>query len=136
MRGREAMNKKSIKEILGTEFKNIEGRSAINKIMQEKEGYVEKAFHRNDIGDIALFWGDNGRGLCHIVERRRVTKQNLDKLLRNITEVINTGEGEYNEALDRVEITKGDYRVIVDFSDEIKSGKFVLTAFVRDDIWR
>jgi hypothetical protein len=123
------MNKKPIKEILGTEFKNIEGRSAINKIMQEKRGYVENAFHRGNIGNIAVFWGDEARGLCHVVKRRKERGDDLDGLLRNLDLVIKTGKiKEVEEG--RFEITKGIYKAVIDSSNYVKSGHFLLTAFI------
>jgi len=56
--------------------------------MQERQGYVKGVFTRKDIGDIDLVWGDNSKGLCHIVKRRKETGQPLEKLLEGLTDTI------------------------------------------------
>ena len=89
------------KELLGTEYFDI-GQEAITKLMNEKNRFIRNAFHRNDIGDIALIWGDDKKGLCHIIKRRKETKQPLRKLLQSMEEVINNGtlnRGNNNEFL-------------------------------------
>ena len=47
------------------------GESAIAKLLNEKQGQVSGAFHRKELGDIDLFWGDSSKGLAHILERRK-----------------------------------------------------------------
>ncbi len=79
-------------DFLGKEYKGVKGKDAIDKLMQEKQGFVRDAFSRKDIGNIALIWGNNGMGLAHIIKRRKETKQPLGKLLSSLTEVIENGE--------------------------------------------
>ena len=89
------------KELLGTEYYE-QGSDAITRLMAEKGGFIRDAFHRNDIGDIALIWGDDNKGLCHIIKRRKQTKQPLGKLLHSMDEVIKNGKltrGNNNEFL-------------------------------------
>lgn len=43
--------------LLGKEYVGVKGQAAIDKLMQEKQGHVKGAFHREDIGDIDLLWG-------------------------------------------------------------------------------
>ena len=77
---------------LGREFIVYKGQAAIDKLMIEKQGYVKGAFYRRDIGDIDLVWGDDSKGLCHILCRRKETRQPLRKLLCSLTELIEKGE--------------------------------------------
>jgi len=52
---------------------------AIEYLLKVKNGYVPAAFHRDDIGDIDLPYGQGGKkgfGLAHIIERRN--EQGLD----------------------------------------------------------
>lgn len=78
--------------MLGKEYTGLKGKDAIDKLMQEKQGFVRDAFSRKDIGDIALIWGNNNIGLQHIIKRRKETKQPLGKLLSSLTEVIEKGD--------------------------------------------
>jgi hypothetical protein len=62
------MTEQEFQKFLGVEFKGYKGQNAVNKLQQEKRGYIVKAFYRNDIGDIALIWGDDKAGLAHILK--------------------------------------------------------------------
>lgn len=66
----------SIDELLGEEFKGYKGQQAVDKLMKEKRGHVKGAFHRDDIGDIDLLWGNDSLGLQHILMRRK--EQGID----------------------------------------------------------
>lgn len=84
------LSKKS-KDILGEQFIGYKGKDAIDKLMIEKRGHIIDAFHRDDIGGIALIWGDEERGLAHIIMRRKKLNQPLGKLLSSLPEVIEKG---------------------------------------------
>lgn len=58
---------KDISGLLGEEFKGYKGQAAVDKLMREKKGHVKGAFHRDDIGDIDLLWGNDYLGLQHIL---------------------------------------------------------------------
>lgn len=79
-------------DFLGKNFTGVKGQAAIDKLMQEKHGHVKGAFTRKDIGDIDLVWGDESKGLSHIIKRRKESKQPVGKLLSSLTEVIEKGE--------------------------------------------
>lgn len=82
----------SLSEFLGEEFKGYKGQEAINKLLEEKRGHIKAAFHREDIGDIALAWGDEYQGLAHLIKSR--TEKNpykVDLILENLTEAIEKG---------------------------------------------
>jgi hypothetical protein len=59
-----------VTEFLGEEFEGFKGQEAINKLLQEKRRQIPAAFHRDDIEDIALVWGNDDVGLAHIIKRR------------------------------------------------------------------
>jgi len=109
-------------------------REAFYFLKSKKEGYLKGVFHRDDIGDIDLVWGDapndyNGKGLAHII-RKHIQKfgdfNDLDDAIATISDVINNGES-YNNSRDArlVNIEKGDYRVVVAMDNE---GNWVLSA--------
>lgn len=83
----------SIDEILGEEFKGYKGQAAIDKLLQEKHGHVKGAFHRDDIGDIDLLWGNDRLGLQHIILQRRKEKETEEEKVRHVNELLsNLGE--------------------------------------------
>ena len=43
---------------------------AIDKLLEQKQGFVPKATNKEGIGDIDFVWGDSGKGLRHVIERR------------------------------------------------------------------
>ena len=113
---------------LGKEYTGVKGKDAIDLLMKEKQGYVKDAFTRKDIGDIALVWGDDNMGLQHIIKRRTETGQNLDKVLRNLTDVIEKGNLEPADK-ERLQLTLGNDRAIIDLKFRGNKLQFVLTAF-------
>ena len=50
------------------------------------------AFHRDDIGDIDLVWGNKHYGLKHIEKHRHKKGQDFNKLVEEITDVIENGK--------------------------------------------
>ena len=61
-------------DLLGVEFKGYKGQDAVNKLLEEKQGHIKGAFHRDDIGDIDLIWGNDNVGLQHIIRQREKEK--------------------------------------------------------------
>lgn len=80
-----------INALYGKEFKGYKGQDAINKILQEKQGHVKGAFHRNDTGPIDILWGNNDLGLQHIVNRRTEQGIDLNSFISEIGECIEKG---------------------------------------------
>ncbi|TLE07867.1 hypothetical protein LS78_007280, partial [Helicobacter bilis] len=95
------------------------GQEAIQKLMAEKQGQVAGAFHRKELGDIDLVWGEvKGKG-------KNAKGYGLAKIIQD-GEVVKTHNG-YN-------ITLGDYKVGLNIGwneNGIKIGenKWVVTAF-------
>lgn len=60
--GKEDLEKEDISKFLQEEISGVKGQEAIQALMEKKKGFVKSAFHREDVGDIALFWGDEKGG--------------------------------------------------------------------------
>ena len=99
--------------------------------MEKKRGFVKSAFHRDDMGDIALFWGDEKRGLSHILKRRQDDKIDVSSFIDDLTDVVEKGEFVRTNEKGRYEIFYNKKMAIVE--PEVKNGKitFLLTAFKR-----
>lgn len=115
------------KELLGPEFTE-QGDAAIQKLMTKHQGFIRNAFHRKDVGDIALIWGDDRKGLCHIIKRRKETHQPLGKLLQSLNDVINNGtleRGNNNEFIIRYKD-----KAVITMAHLYKDAlQFIVTAF-------
>lgn len=81
--------------LFGEEFKGYKGQAAIDKLMKEKHGHIKAAFHRDDIGDIDLLWGNDYVGLQHILIRREEQGIDVASFVNCISEAIEKG-GIYN----------------------------------------
>ncbi|EOI2944778.1 hypothetical protein ACMHTO_001212, partial [Campylobacter jejuni] len=70
-----------------------DGKGALQKLLIEKQGQVAGAFHRKDLGDIDLVWGEvtdkikhKGYGLAHIIDKH----PELD--LKLISDIVDKGK--------------------------------------------
>lgn len=132
----ERKRKNELTTLLGEEFKGYKGQDAVNKLLQEKRGHVKGAFHREDMGDIDLFWGSDTVGLKHILQRREEQGINADEFVSNLAEVVERGEFYQKNNNGNFEYWyKGNMVVI---APEYHGNKitFVLTAFKRRRIKR
>ena len=134
------LNIKPIKEF-GTNYAEHyhSGESAIQKLISEAQahkesgkegaykGQVAGAFHRKELGDIDLVWGDSNFGLAHILQQR--TKQwGEEKALRFISHLSeNIQKGHI------VEVEKGRIGIKTELTtiilDKKEGNNFVITAF-------
>lgn len=71
---------------------------AVDKLLQEKQGFVPKAFSKEGIGDIDLVWGKQdyqagqGYGLEHIIDGRiRKNKIDGEKFVKGLPETFDNG---------------------------------------------
>ena len=118
-----------IAELLGEEFKGVKGQQAVDKLMQEKRGHVKGAFHREDIGDIDLIWGDDTCGLQHILSRREEQGINAREFVQDLAEVVE--KGQYRRRNDRGNFEFLHGRKMAVISPELRGNKltFLVTAF-------
>lgn len=84
---------RSLEEFYGPEISGagLKGRRAILKMLEERRGHIKAAFHRKDIGDIDLVWGDEIAGLKHCIRRRTLKGQDLQKVISGISSTIENG---------------------------------------------
>jgi phage-related protein (TIGR01555 family) len=77
-----------------TEYKG-KPKEAIEKLLNEKKGYVPAAINRKEIGDIDFVWGEGGRkgyGIAHIVDQREAQGINGIEFVKRIPLIIKDGE--------------------------------------------
>ncbi|WP_283804036.1 PBECR2 nuclease fold domain-containing protein [Campylobacter jejuni] len=108
-----------------------DGKGALQKLLIEKQGQVAGAFHRKDLGDIDLVWGEvtdkikhKGYGLAHIIDKH------LELDLKLISDIVDKGKLN-NQNNIRYRIEYKNY--IIGLSSEYKGNKrtFIITAFER-----
>lgn len=88
-----ADNPPDINSFLGEEFTGYKGQEAVNKLLQEQRGHIKAAFHRDDIGDITLAWGNEEQGIAHLIKSRtEKSPYNVDVILERLTETIENGQ--------------------------------------------
>ena len=122
---------KDITELMGEEIKGVKGQEAINTLLEKKSGHVKGAFERKDTGAIDLIWGDENRGLCHIIKRREEQGINIKDFVSNLTDVIEKGQLVRKNERGRYEIFYNGKMAIIE--PELTNGKltFLLTAYKR-----
>ncbi len=118
-----------ISKIYGKEFRGYKGQSAVEKLLKEKQGHVKGAFHREDIGDIDIIWGNDNLGLQHIIKRREEQGTPIVDFLGKLAETIEKGKIRCKNSRGNFEILY-DSKIIV-VSPEYHNFKvtFVLTAY-------
>ena len=69
-------------------------KEAFNFLISRKSGDLTGVFHRNEIGDIDLVWGDKNGGLAHIIEKHINDKdfKTQEEMIGVIDDTINNGE--------------------------------------------
>ena len=119
----------NVSALLGEEFKGVKGQDAVNKLLKEKQGHVKGAFHREDIGDIDLIWGDDTCGLQHILKRREEQGINAQEFVKDLAEVVE--KGQYRRRNDRGNFEFLHGRKMAVISPELRGNKltFLVTAF-------
>lgn len=97
--------------------------------MQEKRGHVKGAFHREDIGDIDLIWGDDTCGLQHILLHREEQGIDAQEFVQDLAEVVE--KGNYIKRNDKGNFEFQHDRKVAVVSPELRGNKltFLVTAF-------
>lgn len=122
-------SEEELTNILGKEYKGYKGQAAIDKLMQEKQGHIKGAFHRDDIGDIDLLWGNDYLGLRHIILHREEQGINASEFLKDLAEVIESGNFRKKNNRGNFEFMHNGKVAVI--SPELQKNKitFLLTAF-------
>ncbi|WP_257929678.1 hypothetical protein UPTC5117_00636 [Campylobacter lari] len=112
-----------------------DGKGALQKLLIEKQGQVAGAFHRKDLGDIDLVWGEvtdkikhKGYGLAHIIDKHP------DFYVKMIDEIVE--KGEVKKSHNGFNIIYKDYRLGLnegwnEKGQKIGNNKWVVTAFEK-----
>lgn len=128
-------------DFFGNIYNQFKGKAkeAYNLLSRLKSGIAINVFERNDIGGIALVWGDDKGGLYHIVKKHIIEHKdfaNVDEALEVIQDVLNNGSISRENA-DKVNIDWNGYRVSVrkqtrdEKGNVVEKGNWVVTAFDR-----
>ena len=128
--------------LLGEEFKGVKGQAAVDKLLKEKRGHVKGAFHRDDIGDIDLFWGNDHIGLNHIIVRRgkeyarrnsEEKTKHIQDVLRHITETVEKGVFKRQNARGDIEFLHNGDGVAIAPTYHGNKITYLLTAYKNEN---
>lgn len=123
-------SKDELEQFLGPEFKGLKGQAAIEKVAHEKKGHVKGAFHREDIGDIDLVWGNEQGGLKHIILHREEQGINTSEFLKEITEVVEHGDfGGPAKSPDSFMFRTKNRSAVIKYTYRGNDIQYLLTAF-------
>ena len=125
--------------VFGKVYDQFKGKvkEAIEFLVNHKSGNLLGVFHRDDIGDISLVWGDSKGGLEHIIKRHIEDQndfRNIEEAAKVIQQTIDNG-AITRENIDKVVIDYNDYRVAIQKQTRdtngnvIENGNWVVTAF-------
>ncbi len=120
-------NEDRFQKLIGQEHTGVKGQAAVRKLLEERHGHVKGAFHREDIGDIDLIWGDDQVGLCHILKRRGEQGIDSGEFARNLSRIIH--DGDLCQTAEKYEIWHEKKMVVVTKAFHGKEATFILTAF-------
>lgn len=121
----------AFKELCGPEVKGVPRKYAALALLLKGEGHIKGAFHRDDVGDIDLLYGDDSLGLKHIVQRRLKADPGMDivSFVSGLADVVETGDVYYNKDRDNFEIWKNNKMCVVTRTFHGKEMHLVITAY-------
>ena len=107
-------------------------------LIDHQDGDLRGVFHREEIGDIDLIWGDKQSGICHILLKHINHKDypTVSAMINGITDLINLGKAE-SLTSDKLVVRKDGYVGIIRRNYRIEGKKpepknWVLTAYNKD----
>lgn len=117
-----------------TEYAN-NPEKAIDKLLNEKSGYVSNAMYKEGIGYIDFIYGKRGKdgyGLAHIIERRERDNIDIDRFIRQIPNIINDGSvytvlGQKGRKF----VISNDKEVIIRLDLDGEQKNWLLTAYMK-----
>lgn len=126
----------------GSVYNQFKGKvlQAVKFLVNHENGDLLGVFHRNDVGDIDMVWGDEGGGLCHILNKHINDKDfpTVKDLVSRIEDIINKGEvDERHSNADKLVLVKDGYLVTIrrnvrEKGIKIADKNWVLTAYNKD----
>ena len=126
----------------GSVYNQFKGKvlQAVKFLVNHESGDLLGVFHRNDVGDIDMVWGDEGGGLCHILNKHINDKDfpTVKDLVSRIEDIIHKGEvDERHSNADKLVLVKDGYLVTIrrnvrEKGIKIADKNWVLTAYNKD----
>lgn len=118
------------KGVFGEIYDSFKGRAkdAVRWLFGKKSGEAKNVFHREEVGDIGLIWGNDKGGLKHIIEKHIIEHSDYDsveQLTSDIEDVVSNGDFIVQKG-GNLRFEKDGHRVIVAKNQE---GDFVVTAY-------
>lgn len=124
----------------GNVYNQFKGKvmQAVKFLTKHGSGDLLGVFHRNDVGDIDMVWGDEGGGLCHILNKHINDKDfpTVKELVSRIEDIVNNGAVDFSNG-DKIVLKKDGYVVTIrrnirDKGIKIADKNWVLTAYNKD----
>ncbi len=103
--------------VFGNIYNQFKGKvkEAFDFLMKHKGGDLLGVFHRKDVGDIDLVWGDENGGLAHILNKHVEESKsfaNVDEAMSHIQNIVETGKNDFEDG-DKIVFRKGSELVTV-----------------------
>ena len=127
--------------VFGNIYNQFKGKvkEAFDFLMKHKGGDLLGVFHRKDVGDIDLVWGDENGGLAHILHKHvgeGKSFANVDEAMSHIQNIIETGKNDFEDG-DKIVFRKGSELVTVrknfrEGGKKIADKNWILTAYDKE----
>ena len=129
--------------VFGNIYNQFKGKvkEAFDFLMKHKGGDLLGVFHRKDVGDIDLVWGDENGGLAHILHKHvgeGKSFANVDEAMSHIQNIIETGKNDFEDG-DKIVFRNGSELVTVrknfrEGGKKIADKNWILTAYARKQL--
>ncbi len=91
--------------VFGNIYNQLKGKvkEAFDFLMKHKGGDLLGVFHRKDVGDIDLVWGDENGGLAHILHKHvgeGKSFANVNEAMSHIQNIIETGKNDFEGSVE------------------------------------
>ena len=88
--------------VFGNIYNQFKGKvkEAFDFLMKHKGGDLLGVFHRKDVGDIDLVWGDENGRLAHILNKHvgeGKSFANVDEAMSHIQDIVETGKNDFED---------------------------------------
>lgn len=105
------------KGVFGKIYDQFKGKvkEAFNFLTAQKGGDLLGVFHRNEVGDIDLVWGNNSGGWKHILNKhvgKGKSFANIEEAARAINDIINNGKVDFENG-DKIVFLKDNKKVTI-----------------------
>ena len=127
--------------VFGNIYNQFKGKvkEAFDFLMKHKGGDLLGVFHRKDVGDIDLVWGDENGGLAHILNKHvgeGKSFANVDEAMSHIQNIIESGKNDFEDG-DKIVFRRGSELVTVrknfrEGGKKITDKNWVLTAYDKE----